>query len=85
LLGPPGDYRTDPTANAGYEGLTGVGIREDLPLTRLSWVTDRICVDVLFDPTGRARVVSLYDPLARNSGWEAFLWHVKRLWRRWFP
>jgi hypothetical protein len=88
ILGPPGDYRTGPTA---YEE---VGPTEEYDPTRMEWWTDTLLIDIDFDETGplerggtQRAAKAWVDPCTRvpQGPLDNLLWRAKRQWHRWFP
>jgi hypothetical protein len=80
-LGPPGDYRTGPTANVAQYAPAAVQ-----GCTTFKWQGDRITIYIQMTKGGE-----VFDMQATpafpvdNNPVESVLWRAKRQWHRWFP
>jgi hypothetical protein len=83
ILGPPGDYTTEPTYYSDdYNDFVSFGTHE----TIMMWVIDARVMVVSFDESGRVSQLGMSGngPLNRGTLYN-LLWRAKRQWHRWFP
>jgi hypothetical protein len=93
ILGPPGDFRSGPTAKVHTE--TGTLrmlviaekiIEDSKTCQRQAWVTDKMEVYALYSQSGFALATLCYSLDRQEQGpLDNLLWRAKRQWRRWFP
>jgi hypothetical protein len=80
ILGPPGDYATEPT-----RGYMGSG-PQMMPWTTREWVTDETVIWVDFDAAGKATGKQCSGNCSLNAGAvDTLRWRAKRLWHRLLP
>jgi hypothetical protein len=89
VLGPPGDYRTQPGTfdSSICHVCFPPGTGRNLPLTELVWLADTIEIHVVVDASDNVVGIgeSNFKYISTASEWERFCWVLKRRWHRWFP
>jgi hypothetical protein len=84
ILGPPGDYRTGPSADF-FVNVDPFGQRPDVLEFRI-WMSDTLFIGVWVEDDGH--ILGVYEFLpspSDQSHLDNFLWRLKRQWHRWFP
>jgi hypothetical protein len=89
ILGPPGDYRTEPAEYGSLAYLVGrraQSIGDDYPAVSHWWEGNTSLVILSYDHSGRVTDFGRVDAInPKPSAVEILLWHLKRQWHRWFP
>jgi len=84
ILGPPGDYTTEPTDWENYSDLRGLLATDE---TMSTWVFDEPVMIVVFDKKSGRVIGKLMNKNDRQNTGALYtlLWRAKRQWHRWFP